>query len=277
MKCVLHGSLYQDNMFLTLTHDEKREGYHNELDYKEIQDFKKRYRERVSYHENKKIEIFNVHEYGKNGKKHWHLVVFNHEFKDKTVHTSRNGIPLYSSADLADLWPFGFNTIGTLTEASAMYTAQYMQKDFKHNYVKTGKASKSVHRGIGTPYFLRHFEQVLRLGYVPYNGRRCPIPRSFLKVAHRHYSHYFEPENFFDNSRRKRLYTPFSEKKRPNYEIAYWFREHLTVRADFIRNITEEWEAWVDEHAYSKDKPEFERAVDNALYDLRNKNNLESF
>lgn len=41
-RCVLHASLYTDNCFLTLTYDEKQKGYHNVLDYTDIQKFKKR-------------------------------------------------------------------------------------------------------------------------------------------------------------------------------------------------------------------------------------------
>ena len=83
IRCVLHASLYQQNCFLTLTYDEKKKDYHNDFQYKDIQDFKKRLRRHCDYHYKKKIQIFNVHEYGKNTKKHWHLVVFNHQFPDR--------------------------------------------------------------------------------------------------------------------------------------------------------------------------------------------------
>ena len=116
MRCVLNASLYEDNMFLTLTYDETKPGYHNELCYTDIQKFKKKLRRYCEYHHNKKIEIFNVHEYGKNGKKHWHLIVFNHDFEDKTIYTRKNGLNLYTSKTLEKMWGFGFVTIGDVTE-----------------------------------------------------------------------------------------------------------------------------------------------------------------
>ena len=132
MRCVLNASLYDDNMFLTLTYDEKLSGYHNELCYADIQKFKKKLRRHCDYHHKKKIEVFNVHEYGKNGKKHWHLLVFNHNFSDRKLYTTKNGIPLYTSKTLEDMWSHGFVTIGDVTEASSMYQAQYMEKDIKN-------------------------------------------------------------------------------------------------------------------------------------------------
>ena len=138
-RCVLHASLYKKNCFLTLTYDEKQDGYHNKFNYSDIQKFKKKLRQYCKRQFDKKIEIFDVHEYGKNGKKHWHLIIFNHDFEDKEIYTQKNNILLFTSKKLAQLWPYGFHTIGDVSEASAMYQSQYMDKDFKHGNVTTEK------------------------------------------------------------------------------------------------------------------------------------------
>nr|QJB19276.1 MAG: replication initiator protein [Microvirus sp.] len=272
-RCVLHASLYTDNCFLTLTYDEKKEGYHNVIDYTDIQKFKKRLRKKCHP---KKIEIFNVHEYGKNGKKHWHLVVFNHDFSDKTVHTIRNGIALYTSKALEILWPFGFNTIGAVETASAMYAAQYMEKDIANRNCTNGKRAKSNHSGIGRSYFMSHYRQILMLGYVPINGRKLPLPRYFQKLAHKHYCHFYEKSAFFDTTDRKRLYTPFKIGQE-NKEIADLFIEYKNIKAEKILEMEKEWNAVISQHLTEKTKPDFIRSNENALYDLNKKTSLEKF
>lgn len=277
VRCVLHSSMYKQNSFLTLTYDEKKPTYHNNFDYTDIQKFKKRLRQHCSRHYNgKKIEIFNVHEYGKNGKKHWHLVLFNHDFSDKQIHTTSNSIPLFTSKTLEKLWPFGFNTIGDVTEASAMYQAQYTQKDIKNGNTNNSKKADSKHSGIGKPYFLKHYAQILSLGYIPFNGRKIPIPRAFQKIAHKHFSHFYEPENFFDTPNRKALYRPFKQGLE-NEEIAELYIQFKYNKEQYIKTIEEEWDQIIHDHIYERKTPDFIIAADNALYDLNKKLTTEKF
>lgn len=269
-RCVLHASLYEYNSFLTLTYDEKLPDYENVLVYKHIQDFKKRYRQFIWRNYRDTIDIFNVHEFGSNGKKHWHLVVFNHEFEDKEFKFANDGNPLYTSEKLSELWPFGLHSIGTVTEASAMYQAQYTQKDIAHGNTMNAKKSKSNHSGIGKPYFLQHYRQILSLGYIPFGGRKVPISRYFLKIAHRHYSHFYETINFFDTPERKRLYMPFAEGEAIR-ELADLFKDFKVRREEIIRNLTDEWEEYLERNLTDwrqSDKPDFLVSAENAIYDL---------
>jgi len=227
-RCVLHASLYQTNCFITLTYDEQREDYHNKFQYSDIQKFKKKLRRYVDYHYNKKIQIFNVHEYGKNGKKHWHLVIFNHDFSDKELHFMKNGHNYYHSENLKKLWPYGFNIVTDVTEASAMYQSQYMQKDFQYGYVLSEKKSHSKHSGIGRDYFLKHYKQILSLGYIPFGQRKMAIPRYFQKLAHKHYSHFYERQNFHDTSQRKKLYRWLCASA--NLDIANHYAKYYSER-----------------------------------------------
>lgn len=270
-RCVLHASLYDKNCFLTLTYDEKKPGYHNNFEYSDIQKFKKRLRAYCSrYHGGKKIEIFNVHEYGKNGKKHWHLVVFNHDFSDRIIHSTKNGIPLFTSKTLSRLWPCGFNTVGSVTEASALYQAQYTQKDVKNGNSNNARKSHSKHAGIGKAYFLQHYDQILRLGYVPVVGKKLPIPRYFLRLAHKHFCHFYEPSAFFPNRERARLYTPFKQGQE-NRNIADLFILHRLARKEKIDERSLQWDEFINENAFSKTKPDFRLAAENYLHDLNNK------
>ena len=277
MRCCLHASLYTQNCFITLTYDESLPGYHNNFDYRDVQLFKKSYRQRVWREKKRRIQIFNVHEYGKNGKKHWHLVVFNHDFDDKVLHTISNGNRLYKSELLADLWPHGFSSIGDVTEASAMYQAQYTQKDFKNGNSNNSKKSHSKHSGIGRDYFLRHYSQILRLGFVPFAGRKAPIPRYFLKLADKHRSHFYEPDRFFDLPYRKAVHRPFKGSDKPNKEIADLYNQFLEQRQERIAEISAEWDLYVSQNLFSSAIPAFRQAGENALYDLKNKPKKENF
>lgn len=277
IRCVLHASLYEKNCFLTLTYDESQPGYHNNLDYTHIQKFKKRLRRHCEYHFKRKVQIFNVHEYGKNGKKHWHLVCFNHDFSDRTLFTTKNGNNLFTSKTLQRLWPYGHHTIGDVTEASAMYQAQYTQKDFKNGNITNGKKSYSKHSGIGRDYFLKYYDQILRLGYVPFDGQKIPIPRYFRKIAHKHFSHYHEPGNFFDTPYRKALYKPFSEKNPPIREISDCYEIYNSQQSSYLDEIQSEWDAFIEHNAFNKQDPDFKKSGDNFLYDLNNKKNNQNF
>lgn len=217
------------------------------------------------------MRVFNVHEYGKNGKKHWHLVVFNHDFEDKELQSVSNGNRLYTSKDLTELWPYGFHTIGDITMASAMYSAQYMQKDIQYGHTQSEKKSHSKHSGIGRRYFEIHFQQILSLGYVPFDGKRLPIPRYFRKIAHKHWSYYNEPSNFRDTPQRKALYSPFSGKDYPNFELSRCFQRYLDSRVEHDMEREAAWWDSIEAYIFSKEKPEFTRSGDNFLYDLKNK------
>lgn len=274
-RCVLHASCYVSNCFLTLTYDESREGYHNRFQYEDIQKFKKRLRAHVWRKYGRKIEVFNVHEYGKNQKKHWHLIVFNYDFGDKSVHTIRNGLPLYTSESLEKLWSFGFCSIGDVSEASAMYQAQYVQKDVKNGNLKSIRKSHSKHAGIGKPFFLKHYRQILMNGFVPFSGKKVPLPRYFDKLAHKHYAHFFEPSLFFDNSERKARYRPFKNGEESR-EIALLYSEYLKVRDARIAEFSSQWEEVLERYVDGI-KPDFIQAGKNWLHDLQNRNYLQEF
>lgn len=275
-RCVLHASMYEQNCFVTLTYNGLQPGFDNSFDYRDIQLFKKRLRQSLLRSQNKRVEIFNVHEYGKQGRKHWHLVIFNHDFADKEPFTKSNQIPIYTSKTLEKLWPHGFNAIGDVTEASAMYQAQYMKKDFKNGNVTNDKKSHSKHSGIGKPYFLKHYNQILRLGYIPINGKKLPIPRYFQKIAHKHWSHFYCTENFFDHWSRKKLYTPFKQGQE-NKEIADLYIDFKNQKDIKILELEKEWEEVISQLFHEDKQPDFIQAGKNALHDLSNKKTTEKF
>lgn len=285
VRCVLHASMYTDNCFLTLTYDEKNPEYHNNFEYSDIQKFKKRLRQHVWREHKQRIEIFNVHEYGSKGKKHWHLVVFNyspHQEPDKEgksdcgIYSRSNGIGLYVSETLSRLWRYGFSTVGDISEASAMYTAQYVEKDLKNGNRTNSKKSHSKHSGLGKPWFMKHFRQILSLGFIPFQGRKVPLPRYFEKLAHKHYCHYHEQSAFFDTVDRKALYRPF-KKEDPSPEIAKLYIDYKQQKEKLVQEFEKEWELILSKYIETKIDPDFVKTGSNLLYDLNNKRKTGDF
>lgn len=276
-RCVLHASCYRQNMFVTLTYDESREGYHNVLDYADIQKFKKRLRSYVSRrYSGRKIEIFNVHEYGKNGKKHWHLIVFGFDFEDKEIFSRKDQSSLFVSRDLQVLWPAGFSTVGDVSEASAMYQAQYMEKDFRNGNITSERRSTSRHNGIGKPFFLQNYKQILSLGFIPFSGRKMPLPRYFEKLAQKHYAHFYDQSLFFDTPERKARFRPFKAGEE-NKDIADLFGQYIVEKQMRIMELEREFEEVVDRYFKDKDDPDFVLSGFNSEYDFRKKIQQERF
>ena len=277
-RCTLHASMYTHNCFITLTYDESKEGYHNELSYSDIQKFKKRLRQRLNRLDGRRIQLFNVHEYGKNGKKHWHLICFNYSPKDKELYTIKNGVPLYTSEELSKDWGHGFITIGDVNEATAMYQAQYTQKDIKNGHEKNEKRkSKSNHSGIGKEWFMKNYRNPLMLGYIPNKGHKVALPRYFERIAHKHYSHFYEKINFHDTPDRKAIHRPFKPEEKPNKEMADLYIHYRDRKEKVIEELEEDWRSVIIDELENNIEPTFIRSGENALYELNKMQKKEIF
>lgn len=77
------------------------------------------------------IRYFQCGEYGEDLQRpHYHACLFGFDFPDKKLWAVREGVRLYRSAMLEDLWRFGFSTIGDVNWNSAAYCARYIMKKF---------------------------------------------------------------------------------------------------------------------------------------------------
>jgi len=129
VRCVHEASLYDENSFLTLTYSPENLPSNGSLVKRDLQLFFKRLRKSLP---EKKIRYFACGEYGdRNGRPHYHVCLFNHNFRDRYLYTVRDGVALYRSESLERLWPAGFSTIGDVTFESAAYVARYTMKKFK--------------------------------------------------------------------------------------------------------------------------------------------------
>jgi hypothetical protein len=59
---------------------------------------------------------------------HHHAILFGFDFPDKKLFQVRDGVRLYVSKMLSELWPFGYSTIGDVTFESCAYVARYITK-----------------------------------------------------------------------------------------------------------------------------------------------------
>ena len=149
IRCVHEASLYEDNMFITLTFNDSYVSKQRSLDKEDFQKFMKRVRKwrdenlwnlKEERYERRwrPLSTFGMHEItryfhcGEYGEKfsrpHHHACVFNLDFKDKVLWDTRGGVRLYRSKTLEKLWPYGYSTIGDVTYDSAAYVARYITK-----------------------------------------------------------------------------------------------------------------------------------------------------
>ncbi len=99
---------------------------HGQLHPKHVSDFIRSLRKANSGH---KIRYFYCGEYGdENGRPHYHICIFNHEFTDQYLWKDDEGLYTYTSAELKKHWPWGFSTVAPLNLRTASYTAGYALK-----------------------------------------------------------------------------------------------------------------------------------------------------
>lgn len=128
IRCMHEASLYDDNCFLTLTYAPEFLPENRSLDVARTQKFMKDLRIRFP---DKVIRSYGAGEYGdQDGRPHYHLLLFNFDFPDKTPWREINGHLYFRSPLLEELWPEGFSSIGDLTFETAAYVARYVMKKF---------------------------------------------------------------------------------------------------------------------------------------------------
>lgn len=206
VRCMHESSLYDENVFITLTYDDAHLPIDNSLCKKHYQDFMKRLRFAFP---DRKIRYFHCGEYGgKRGRPHYHAILFNMDFPDKVPYKrAPSGDQLYISQQLNDLWTHGYCIIGGVTFESCAYVARYIMKKQtgEQSYLHyldplTGVIKEreyvtmSRRPGIGGDWFDRYHGDVFPRGYVLSNGHPARPPRYYQneldKINHEDYLNY---------------------------------------------------------------------------------------
>lgn len=119
------AQLHDANSFLTLTYDDEHLPDDHSLNVRHWQLFAKRLRKRLG-----PFRFIHCGEYGEEKlRPHYHACLFGQDFRqDRVPFGTSNGHPVYVSPVLAELWPYGFHYIGSVTFDSAAYVASYTMK-----------------------------------------------------------------------------------------------------------------------------------------------------
>jgi len=126
VRCVHEASLYDENVFLTLTYSDLELPKDLSLDKRHFQLFMKRLRDKCP---GERIRYFQCGEYGEQTRRpHYHALLFNIDFPDKKIWKEERGNIYYRSDWLEARWKLGMVIIGSVTFESAAYVARYVMK-----------------------------------------------------------------------------------------------------------------------------------------------------
>lgn len=153
--------------FITLTY---REPSPTELRPDDLRLFWMRARKRFG-----KLRYFACGERGdRTGRPHFHALVFGHDFLDGVVKHS-TGVNYHPELD--DCWSHGFVDVGSVEFASILYVAGYCGK-------KVGDpdtfSRMSRNPPLGYNYFLKHSDDLRRMGCCVIEGTEYPIPARYF-------------------------------------------------------------------------------------------------
>lgn len=195
IRCMHEAKMWPRNSYVTLTYKDMPVG--NSLQLTDLQLFMKKLRERRDRAGKGKVRFFAGGEYGEENKRpHYHLLLFNCDFPDMRFLTkNKRGEDLFSSKELEEIWPQGFNTIGAVTFDSCVYCAKYALKKISGDraaehyswYDEDGVcyerrpefAVMSLKPGIGSGYYERFGAEVRDHDSVVVNGREVRPPRFY--------------------------------------------------------------------------------------------------
>ncbi len=204
-RCALEALSWEHNYFVTLTYNDEHlplsdiSGFPT-LVRSDVQNFLKRLRvtfERKYSHSG--IRYFGCGEYGtRNGRPHYHLILFNTPLPDLKYFKSNRGIMYYRSELIEKLWPFGFVMVGEVNWQTSAYTARYCLKkrdgvDAQVAYDEVGIARPftcaSKNPGIGAFWYQDNIEEILSKDKVPVKRAdglfQARVPKYFDKLTKR--------------------------------------------------------------------------------------------
>lgn len=184
IRCVHESKFHERNSFITLTYSPENIPTNASLDVTHFQKFIKRLRKQSKT----KIRYFHCGEYGpKLQRPHYHALIFGYDFPDKRVHrTNGLGQKIYTSKILEGLWPYGFSTIGNVTEQSAQYVARYTlkkvygaEKEQHYGNRKPEYVTMSRRPGIGKLWYDKYQKDIYPKGVLVFDNRKQMPPKYY--------------------------------------------------------------------------------------------------
>ena len=178
---------HKDSCFITLTYSDKWLPLCKSICKQILQRFLKRLRKELG---DTKIRYFACGEYGKReDRPHYHLVVFGFVpcLDDLYVACIKEGRKYYGSRTILRLWPYGFNTVGTVSPASIRYICKYVQKVFFGELAEKVYAGRLPpfalqSKGIGRTYCIQNRDRLQEDLSIAIGHSRVNIPRYYSRL-----------------------------------------------------------------------------------------------
>lgn len=204
-RIMLESLCYTKNCFVTLTYDQENLST-GDLAEDHVTQFKKDIRrlygqaqftrlhrnpnKKVSSYTFQKFKFITTGEYGDTfGRKHYHLIIFGLDFKDRElVGYSKKGNPIFLSQELKNVWKKGNCQVESITHDLALYVGKYITDGWEDCEISHERRpySTSSH-GIGLTYLKKYYRSIFAIGKLMYelDGelRQYPIPRYFHRMA----------------------------------------------------------------------------------------------
>lgn len=191
LRCVHEASLHEENCFVTLTYDADHLPLWGSLQPEDVTLWLKRLRRRI---EPRRVRYLVSGEYGTLLRRpHYHAILFGYDFPDKRQVAERDGFPVWTSQLLSTLWTAGLHELGSVSYASAAYTAAYVTKNTGPQPLTCDAETGEVHSlhpeytrmsrnpGLGAGWADKYPEELLRHDAVISDGRELPLPNYYLK------------------------------------------------------------------------------------------------
>lgn len=218
-RCMHESKQHVQNSFVTLTFSDSKMPLTRSVHKRPIQIFFKALRNHIAKTEPKTIRYLCCGEYspqkkrpigpfnpdhymGEGQRPHYHAIIFNHDFPDKKLWSVRNGINIYTSDLLTNIWGRGHCTVGDLTYESAAYVARYSLKKingpleqkphpvtgllpYERICTVTGaiieveKERFQMSNGLGKDFATNYLSDIYPLDHVVINGYETRPPRYY--------------------------------------------------------------------------------------------------
>lgn len=193
-RCLHESQMHPENAFITLTFSDDHLPENYSIAKRDLQLFLKRLRKHCG---KKKIRYFGNGEYGDQfDRPHYHLLIFNHDFNDKVLHSicPHTDQKLYTSEQLTSLWKFGHSSTGAVTYQSAAYVARYIMKKINgdlavDHYIRQHPTNKTWNAvepefvlrsgNLGLSWFHKYKSDCFPSDFLVVDGRQTRVPRFY--------------------------------------------------------------------------------------------------
>lgn len=166
------------------------------------------------------IRYYACGEYGETtDRAHYHAILFGYWPTDVKKYKPTEAGWLYTSKELDSLWANGQTMVGSVSFESAAYVARYALKKItgtladvhyqgrQPEFALMSRGGRSGRKGIGSSYYDKYGEQMIKQDYVVVNDRKVRPPKYYMDKLKK------EDEKRYEKLKDKRMRKLLKEKK----------------------------------------------------------------